>query len=356
MAIKRLCLLALFSILFVSCSPKQDTTEHIPDVRFVKIEEVTSLKLQKLRYEDIYGFDTDDIDTALFVFQRGCTKSKRDPNLTYVCKKALAYKDGKTFFKTFFTPYMLYNSKGEKDGMLTGYYEPIITGSLRKTKKYRYPVLKVPKSLWKKRLSRARLNNIKHKPHQVLFWTDNRIDPFFMEIQGSGKVKLTDGTMRNVGYAGQNGKRFYAIGSKLLKIKAIKKENMSLDAIRKWCEENPKDSQKLLNMNESKVYFAFNKFGATGSLGVPLVARRNIAVDRRHIPLGFPVFVQSFNPYTKESLNTLTVAADVGGAIKGEIRADFFWGTGKEALKYAGKMKDRLNMIILIPKVGLNNE
>ena len=126
---------------------------------------------------------------------------------------------------------------------------------------------------------------------------------------------------------------------------------MSLEAIRQWCEENPKQSQNILNMNESKVYFKFNELGATGSLGVPLVARRNIAVDRRHVPLGFPVFVQSFNPYTKESMNTLTIAADTGGAIKGEVRADFFWGTGKEALKYAGKMKDRLNMIIFIPKV-----
>jgi membrane-bound lytic murein transglycosylase A len=352
MVMKKLHILIIFTVLFVACSPKQDTTKHIEDVQFVKIEEITSLKLQKLQYEDIYGFDTDDTDTALFVFQRACTKSKKDPNLTYVCSKAQAYKDGKTFFKTFFTPYMLYKSNGEKDGMLTGYYEPIISGSLIKTKKYRFAVLKVPKNKWKKRLSRARLNKINHKPHQVLFYTDNKIDPFFMEIQGSGKVKLTDGSMRNVGYAGQNGKKFYAIGKKLLQINAIKEKNMSLEATRQWCEENPKDSQKLLNMNESKVYFAFREQGATGSLGVPLVARRNIAVDRRHIPLGFPVFVQSFNPYTKDTLNTLTVAADVGGAIKGEIRADFFWGTGKEALKYASRMKDRLNMIILIPKVG----
>ncbi len=351
MVMKKLHIVVIFSILFVACSPKQDTTEPIEKVEFIKIEEITSLNLQKLKYKDIYGFDTDDIDTALFVFRKDCERSRRDPNLSYVCSKAMVYNDGKTFFKTFFTPYMLYKADGEKDGILTGYYEPIITGSLRKSKKYFYPVLKVPKNRWKKKLSRARLDKIKHKPDEVLFYTDNKIDPFFMEIQGSGKVKLTDGTIRNVGYAGQNGKKFYPIGKKLLKIKAIKKQNMSLEAIRQWCEENPRQSNKLVNMNESKVYFAFREKGATGSLGVPLVARRNIAVDRRHVPLGFPVFVQSFNPYTKESMNTLTIAADTGGAIKGEVRADFFWGTGKEALKYAGKMKDRLNMIIFIPKV-----
>jgi len=351
MAIKKLHFVAVLSVLFIACSPKQDPIKTAQKVKFIKIAEVSSLNLQKLKFEDIYGFDTDDIDTALSVFKQGCVRSRKDPNLSFVCSKSHAYQDGKTFFKTFFTPYMLYKSNGQKDGILTGYYEPIIAGSLTKSKKYFHPVLKVPKSKWRKNLSRAKLNSMTHKSSDVLFYADNKIDSFFMEIQGSGKVKLPDGTIRNVGYAGQNGKKFYPVGKKLLKIKAIKEKNMSLEAIRQWCEENPKKSQDLLNMNKSKVYFKFNELGATGSLGVPLVAKRNIAVDKRYVPLGFPVFVQSFNPYTKESINTLTVAADTGGAIKGEVRADFFWGTGKEALKYANKMKDRLNMIILIPKV-----
>ncbi len=353
MAIKYILIFFVVIYLFVACSPKQDTTDvSITEVTFVKIESISMAKLAKLKFEDIYGFETDDLDMALRVFQKDCQKSAKNPNLSYVCSKSHNYTDGETYFKTYFTPYKLYKTNGQKDGTLTGYYEPILKGSLRKTKKYRYPVLKVPKNKKIKKLSRAKLNKIKHKAENILFYTDNRVDPFFMEIQGSGKVKLTNGTILNVAYASQNGKKFYPIGKKLLEIKAIKNKNMSLDAIRKWCKENPKDSQKLLNLNESKVYFSFSEFGATGSLGVPLVAKRNIAVDRRYVPLGFPVFVQSFNPYTKDSLNTLTIAADTGGAIKGEVRADFFWGTGKEALKYAGKMKDRLNMTILIPKVG----
>ena len=123
----------------------------------------------------------------------------------------------------------------------------------------------------------------------------------------------------------------------------------SLQGIKKWFEQNPEKIDEVLNINESYVFFHESKKSATGALGVELTAQRNLAVDRKYIPLGMPVFIQTSNPLNKEEINQLMVAADVGGAIKGEIRADFFWGNSKLAEETAGKMKQKGVLYMLLP-------
>jgi len=130
----------------------------------------------------------------------------------------------------------------------------------------------------------------------------------------------------------------------------VKKEDMSLQAIKKWLKKNPTQINEILNLNPSYIFFVQTKKDATGSLGVELQAQRNIAVDPDYIPLGFPVFLNTTNPIDQKPLNKLVIAADTGGAIKGQIRADLFFGNGIGAQELAGKMKQNGKMFILIPK------
>ncbi|OPX27447.1 MAG: hypothetical protein B1H07_01650 [Campylobacteraceae bacterium 4484_166] len=338
--------------MIVGCSQKDTQTVPQGETKknyFTYKTDITPLLLKRVGFEDIDGFMEDDLDLALEVFQKSCDKTSLDPRLVNVCKKAIYYDDGYKFWTENFGAFMLYDENKNKDGLITGYFEPIIYGSMKKTRRFRYPVFKLPKNMRIRGLSRKRHETRRYKKSEVLFYTDNKVDSFFMEIQGSGRVKLRDGSIKNVAYAGQNGQKYYPIGRELVKIKAIKEQHMSLQAIKKWCEKYPKRANRLFYLNKSKIFFYFSEQTATGSLGVPLVAKRNIAVDRRTIPLGFPVFVATKHPITKDDLNTLTVAADTGGAIKGAIRADFFWGAGNKAGNIAGKMKEKLNMILLIP-------
>jgi membrane-bound lytic murein transglycosylase A len=329
----------------------------------------------KTSWKDVVGFEDDNLDFALEVFQKDCRARRVNKNLKEVCKKSLKYANGKEFFTTNFVPYKLLNEKGSTKGLITGYYEPILNGSYIKTSKYKYPIYKVPKDLIIVRLSsiypslkkytlRGKIVGNKLVPYESrkdlkkvsdklepLLYIDNKVDKFFLEIQGSGKVKLLDGTTINLGYAGQNGRKYYPIGRKLLRDGYIKKEDMSLQSIKQWCEDNPSRVDEVLNLNDSVVFFKISNKTATGSLGIELVAKRNIAVDRSFIPLGFPVFLNTTNPITTKPINSLMISADTGGAIKGDIRADYFWGNGEVAKQNAGKMAQSGQLTILIPNI-----
>ncbi|MBT3280186.1 MAG: murein transglycosylase A [Campylobacteraceae bacterium] len=356
----------VIAFLFVGCG----------DQRIIETKpEISKAKLEKVSLKSIDGFSKDNLDLALSVFKKDCQARRINKNLKKVCLKANSYTNGYTFFIENFDGYKLLNNKKSDIGLITGYYEPILNGSLTKTSKYKYPIYSLPKDLVivslgsiypelkKYRLrgklkgnrvvpfdTRAQFDSKEHKNIKVICYVDNNVDRFFLEIQGSGRVKLQNGSIINVGYAGQNGRPYYPIGRKLIKDGEIKKEDMSLQAIKKWCDDNPSKVDDLLNLNQSKVFFIKSTKTATGSLGVPLVAKRNLAVDRKYIPLGFPVFINTTNPVTNNDINRLMVAADTGGAIKGDIRADFFWGNGEEAKENAGKMAQKGKLTILLPK------
>jgi len=358
-------LVVFFAIaLFFSCCKKE----------IVKKPHISNANLYKTSWDDIDGFYKDNLDLSLEVFKKDCQRAKRYKNLKEVCEASQNTTSGKEFFTSNFTPYQLISEFKDETGLITGYYEPLLFGSLTKSENYPYPIYKTPSNLLTIDLSsiypelkryrlrgkvvgnkvvpyssREELEENEKEHLEPICYVDNKIDLFFLQIQGSGKVKLEDGTLLNIGYSQQNGRAYYAVGRKLIEEGYIKKEDISLQTIKAWLEKNPQRIDEILNLNDSYVFFRNSSKSATGSLGVELVANRNLAVDRGYIPLGFPVFINTTDPVTNKKIDQLMVAADTGGAIKGEIRADFFFGYGKEAEKKAGKMKQKGKLYILIP-------
>jgi membrane-bound lytic murein transglycosylase A len=262
--------------------------------------------------------------------------------------------------------------------MITGYYEPLLRGKRTADKTFAQPVLGVPDDLLtidltsifpelKDKRVRGRLVGNKVVPYwsraeitaradqlssQPLLYVDDAVELFFLQVQGSGRVKLADGSMVRLNYADQNGHPYQSIGRALVDRGELKLEEASMQGIQAWARANPKRLDELLNTNPSYVFFREvnnNNAGPIGALGVPLTAERSIAIDPRSIPLGSPVFLATTRPNTSQPLNRMVMAQDTGGAIKGAVRADFFWGFGREAGEQAGRMKQSGRLWILWP-------
>jgi membrane-bound lytic murein transglycosylase A len=186
-----------------------------------------------------------------------------------------------------------------------------------------------------------------------LFYVGNAVELFFLQIQGSGRIELEDGTRAKIGYAEQNGHPYASIGRKLIDMGEMKPEEASMQGIKRWAEQNPDRLDIVLGHNPSYVFFRElqdSLSGPLGALGVPLTNEYSIAVDRSSIPLGVPVFLAATQPNSSEPLNRLVFAQDTGGAIKGAVRADFFWGFGDIAGSKAGRMRQSGRMWVLFPK------
>ena len=374
---KNLIFMILAIFLISGCSKKQEQIPQAPaiekDKEVVIEEQNTNLEngMQKVSFLEIDGFFEDDLNHALDVFKKDCKKSKRYDEFKNVCKKAEFENDGRKFFMLNFEPYKLIDSKAKDEGTITGYYEPLLHGSLKKSARFKYPIYKTPKNLIitdktnpngskrgkivKNKLvpydTREQIEKNPKNPNlEPIAYVDDKFDLFFLHIQGSGKIKLDTGEIINIGYAEQNGWPYVSIGAYLIQKNYITKDEMSVQAMKDFFKANPKIMDDVFKSNPSYVFFKISDNGATGALNTVLTARRNLAVDRSYIPLGMPVFLSTKNPVTKEPLNQLMVAADVGGAIKGEIRADFFWGFGDDAFHYAGRMKEKGKMYVLKPK------
>jgi len=327
---------------------------------------------KKVQWNELKEFESDNLDEALTIFIKGCQSSKN--NLKNICALAKDSNNSKSFFINNFEPYKLYNNSNNDKGLITGYYEPLLYGSKTQTEKYKYPIYKIPKDLViinleqfsselpKKKLIGKIIENkfipydtreeiSKRDDLEPICYVDSNIELFFLHIQGSGRVQLDTNETINISYSGQNGRDYFAIGKQLVEDGEIKKEAISLQTIRQWLENNPAKQEAILNLNKSYIFFEESNTSASGSLGIELTAKRNIAVDTSIIPLGYPVFLKTTNPITKEKINRLVVAADTGGAIKGEIRADYFYGFGKEAEELAGIMKEEGEMYLFIPKI-----
>lgn len=362
---KSLTIITLFFILiFTGCSIKEP----------LKLEtlSISKAKVKKINLDEIQGFYEDDLNLAFEVFKKDCKRAKRFELFKSVCEKADSYSNPSQFFSENFSAYELYNSDGTNQGLITGYYEPMLNGSLQKSEKYKYPIYKTPEDMYiidlsdsypelKKYRLRGKLVNGKIVSYddrselnkrddlEAICYVDDEIDLFFLQIQGSGKVKLDNGETINVGYANQNGHKYFAIGKSLLKEGVLKEFGASLQGIKAYLRANPTRVEEVLNKNRSFIFFSQRDRGATGALGSELVGGRNLAVDKSYIPLGMPVFINTKSSVTQENINRLMVAADVGGAIKGEIRADFFFGNGENAELEAGGMKEKGKLTILVP-------
>ncbi len=363
------------TLFFTGCTMKEEVVEVPKEEKIVTPVKPSTENMKAVSFSEIEGFYKDDLNHALDVFKKDCKASKRNELFKDVCQKAEFETDGKKFFTLYFQPYKLLDENASDEGLITGYYEPLLYGSLKKTSRYKYPLYKTPKDMYivdftsiypdlktyklrgklvgNKVLpydSRQEIESNPSKELEPIVYVDNKVDVFLLHVQGSGKVLLDTGELINVGYAEQNGRKFKGIGMYMLNKGYITKDELSAQGMKKYLDKNPSKADEVLNQNESYVFFQKSNQGATGSLGSPLTAKRNIAVDRSVIPLGMPVFLNTTNPIDKKPINQLMVAADVGGAIKGDIRADFFWGYGEDAFAYAGRMKEKGKMYVLMPK------
>lgn len=340
------------------------------------------------------GWVDDDLAAAWSAFLQSCVALKNQPLWQEVCAESAAMQsmDNATlrqFLESRFVPHQVVNADGSIDGLITGYYEPLLKGSRKPSRRYPYPLYATPDDLLVVDLSavypelksmrlRGRLQGRKVVPYlsraeidnganhgtawlqgRELVWVEDAVELFFLQIQGSGRVKLENGETVRVGYAEQNGHPYKSIGKLLVERGELPLEKASMQGIKAWGKQNPDKLGELLQQNPSYVFFRelpadpSGKLGPPGALGVPLTAGRSLAIDPRSIPQGAPVFLSTTKPNSEQALNRLMLAQDTGGAIKGGVRADFFWGFGAEAGNQAGKMKQSGKMWVLLPKEPL---
>ncbi len=340
--------------------------------------------LQEASFLNLEGFNDDNLLNAEKALRKSCERLARRPIAYYaekqewqnVCKKMLAETfTNNTAFKRFlknnFKPYLV-TYDGEAKGLFTGYYIPLLNGSRQKTKKYNVPVYAEPRDIVfvnvedfhpdckgckiigrveNKKLTkyhdRKDIDN-KHIDAEVLVWLDDAVDNFILHIQGSGKVKFSDGSIKTIGFAGFNGHNFVGIGSLMIKEKLIPSGDYSMPSIRKWLQKNPQKAKELMWKNPRYIFFRALDTDPVGAQGVPLTPRRSLAVDDKYINYGVPMWLETFDADNKP-LQRLMVAQDTGGAIKGAVRGDFFWGEGDEAFNQAGRMKRRGQYYVLLP-------
>ena len=335
-------------------------------------------------WEEMDGFAQDNLLAAWGALLQSCGVLKKQETWRTACEAAETLIAPNTevvrsYLRDYFLPYQLTNADGSVTGLVTGYYEPLMRGSRVKTERYRYPLYARPDDLITVDLSglypelngrrlRGKVNGNKLTPYysrgeieimqsplagKEFLWVDDIIDLFFLQIQGSGMVKLDSGAQVHVGYADQNGQPYLSIGKVLIERGELTADKASMQGIKEWGRRNPDKLRDLLNANPSYVFFrelTEGLSGPLGALGVPLAEERSIAVDQRYIPLGAPVFLSTTHPNSRKPLQRLMLAQDTGGAIKGAIRADFFWGAGFDAGRQAGAMKQQGKMWVLLPK------
>jgi membrane-bound lytic murein transglycosylase A len=330
-------------------------------------------------FTDLPGWSRAKLEPSLRAFVAGCA---RVTALKRVCETARGLPSGdeaaaRRFFEAEFIPYALVSSESGEIGLVTGYYEPIIDGSRSPGDTHRHPIFGVPSDLVVVDLGqvspetrqfrlRGRLDGRRLVPYYsraeidsrregfgapVIAWTADPVELFFLQIQGSGQVRLENGDRIRVGYADQNGHPYRSLGRHLVERGELILEQASMQGIKTWAAANPQKLQEALNQNPSYVFFRElpPTDGPIGALGVPLHPETSLAIDRRFVPLGSPVYLETTFPLSEEPLERLMAAHDTGGAIRGVARADFFWGTGPDAGAQAGRMRQQARMWLLWP-------
>jgi membrane-bound lytic murein transglycosylase A len=274
------------------------------------------------------------------------------------CAAAAALPPGddaaaRRFFAANFVPVRAGNN-GEAEGLFTGYYEPVLRGSRQRGGAFQIPLYRRPPD--PTRYSRAEIEDGALAGQGFeLAWVDDPVDAFFLDIQGSGRIELAGGGEMRVGYAGANGRPYVAVGRLLIDRGEIPRERMSMAAIRTWMVAHPRGGDALRRENPSYVFFRalpgpIDDSGPIGSEGVALTPQHSLAVDRGYIPLGVPIWLDAAQRYTAGMIRRLVVSQDTGGAVKGPVRGDLFWGSGGAAAAAAGSMNARGRYYLLLPR------
>ena len=387
MSIKRLSLLASTAIVVFGIAACTTITLEKPPVTPAPSVTKPVEVLQPATFAALPGWEGDDLREAWPAFVNSCDVliKKADWKEPCTIAREVDASDAKavrSFFEAFFVPHHVVNPDGSDNGLVTGYYEPLLHGARKRGGAFQTPLYRAPDDLLtidltgiypdlkgmrlrgrvvgKKvvpYLSRAELEQSGALGGKELVWVDDPIEAFFLQVQGSGRVQLADEkeTVR-VAYADQNGYPYRSIGRYLVDKGELTLDQASAQSIKTWYIAHPARQQELLNANPSYVFFkeekvADPKKGPKGALGVPLTPERSIAVDAQFIPLGAPVFIATTQPGSDAVLRRLMLAQDTGGAIRNAVRADYFWGFGAAAGEKAGKMKQRGMMWVLLPKV-----
>jgi membrane-bound lytic murein transglycosylase A len=378
---------ALFAAALTACAPKP-----LPPDR---------LTLKPAGFPDLAGWEDDRHGDALGAFRRSCARLEAVPDDRAMgpadgptpgfgtvadwrapCAEAETIAEGgdaaaRAFFERRFRPYLAGNN-GEPRGLFTGYFEPELRGARRPGGAYTVPLYRRPDDLvtvnvglFRENLKGVRIagrvEGAKLKPYDSrreieagslwgrdleLVWVDDPVDAFFLHIQGSGRVVLEDGSLIRVGYAESNGHVYVAIGRELVARGELSRDEVTMQSIRAWLEAHPAKADEIMAANPSYVFFReLEGDGPIGAQGVPLTAERSLAVDRRFIAFGVPLWLDTTDPLALETpWRRLMVAQDTGGAIRGPVRGDVFWGAGDEAAARAGRMKAEGRYYLLLPK------
>ncbi|KIC40934.1 murein transglycosylase [Ruegeria sp. ANG-S4] len=306
-----------------------------------------------LSFDDLDGWAADDHGAALSVFLNTCGDLK-DPDWQALCAAARSYEPGaaRAFFEVFFRPVLIEDGD---DALFTGYFEPELDGATTPSGKFRYPLYKMPpearqQSQWLSRRELLSSDVMKGRGLEIA-WVDDPVELFFLQIQGSGRIRLPDGSALRVGYGGANGHPYRSIGAELVRRGALGAHEVSAQMIRAWVRKNPEAGAELLFHNPSYVFFrevtrVAPEFGPLGAMNRSVTTLRSIAADPAYTPLGAPVWVEKDG---KNPMRRLMIAQDTGSAIKGAQRADIFFGTGDQAGQAAGRLKDPGRMVVLLP-------
>ena len=330
------------------------------------------------------GWQRDDVRQAWPAFAASCRVLVKKPDWQAACAASAAVdsRDAtavRAFFETWFVPNQLRTPDGADTGLITGYYEPMLHGARRRGGAYQTPLYQVPDDLITVELAseypalkgmrlRGRLVGKKVVPYgtraeiaradlpgKELVWVDDPVEAFFLEVQGSGRVQLDTGETVRIAYADQNGHPYKAIGKWLVEQGELTSTTVSAQSIKAWIAAHPQRRDELFNVNPSYIFFREERLpdpsvGPKGALGVALTPARSVAVDPAFIPLGAPVFLATTEAGSRTPMQRLVMAQDTGGAIKGAVRADFFYGFGNDAADKAGLMKQSGSVWVLLPK------
>lgn len=374
-------LIFVFVLLLTSCH-LGTREEVLSGTKGFSLQKVSFSELSGWGGDDFYLFDkaiknvcsslvkgqksvlkSEHIEYSLSAYKRHCAKI-----MTITDKKEL-----KSYIKDNFEPYSVLIN-GQPEGKFTSYYEANVRASYEKDKVYRFPIYGKPKDIVEVNLRDfdaglpnqrllGRVKNgklVKYYTRReidegkldapVILWGDDEVDIFIMQIQGAAVATLPNGESVRIGYAENNGHKFRGIGSILLERKLIKPSETSMPKIRAWLKKNIKEAKENMLLNDRYIFHKIVQAeGPIGAMGLPLFAGRSMAVDRNYIPLGSMMWLETKAP-NGHKINKMVMAEDVGSAIVGAVRGDYFWGYGEEALEQAGKMNSVGKYYLMLPK------
>ncbi len=340
--------------------------------------------LKPAAWSELPGINQENWLASWPVWLKSCQGLKLKPEWREVCAQAQTVSANdeaaiQAYWQQYFNAYTGSQSDATQQGLITGYYQPVLKGAAASSPRYGVPLYQPPADLITVNLS-ALFPELKYKrvrgrvqgqtlvPYLTraeieqpvsplagneLLWVEDAVEAFFLQIQGSGVVEFESGERVHVGYADQNGHPYQSIGKLLVERGEMTASEASMQSIKAWGRQHPEQLRALLDANPSYVFFKrlpAGLSGPLGALGVPLTAERSIAVDPFHIPLGAPVYLSTTYPNNESPLQQLMMAQDTGGAIKGGVRADVFWGEGEFAGKLAGAMRQQGRLWVWLPK------